>query len=95
MSVSYRYLVLKCTTGNNTIAKFEVLKSYEMTIIIIAISYVAITSMILGIFRAMRDRNMPETEFSVTDTAKEKELPVVPHYSESPSNKMLENVRYA
>jgi hypothetical protein len=66
-----------------------------MTIIIIAISYVAVTSMILGIFRAMRDRNMPEAEFSVTDAEKEKGSPVLQHYSESPSNKMLENVRYA
>jgi hypothetical protein len=66
-----------------------------MTIIIIAISYVAVTSMILGIFRAMRDRNMPETEFNVADVEKEKESPVLQHYSESPSNTMLENVRYA
>ena len=63
-----------------------------MTFVIIAISYVAVTSMILGIFRAMRDRNMPETELTVQDT--EKDSPVY-HYSESPSNKMLDKVRYA
>jgi hypothetical protein len=64
----------------------------NMTFIIIAISYVAVTSMILGILRGMRDRNMPEAEFEIKESEKDK--PVF-HYSESASNKMLENVRYA
>ncbi len=63
-----------------------------MTFVIIAISYVAITSMILAIFRGMRDRNMPEVEHHIEEP--QAELPVY-HYSESPSNKKLENVRYA
>jgi hypothetical protein len=64
----------------------------NMTFVIIAISYVAVTSMILGILRGMRDRNMPEAEYNIKESEKDK--PVF-HYSESPSNKMLENVRYA
>jgi hypothetical protein len=64
----------------------------NMTFVIIAISYVAVTSVILGILRGLRDRNMPEAEHEIKEP--EKELPVF-HYSEAPSNKMLENVRYA
>ncbi|MEP6465445.1 MAG: hypothetical protein ABJB05_04030 [Parafilimonas sp.] len=63
-----------------------------MTFTIIAISYVAVTSMILGIFRAMRDRNMPESEQAARDN--KIDSPVY-HYSESKSKRKLDKVRYA
>lgn len=66
--------------------------SYDMTIILISIGYIAITSLILSVLHGLRDRNMPETEYYIEES--EKDLPIF-HYSESPSNKTLEKMHYA
>lgn len=63
-----------------------------MTYVLITIGYIAITTFILSLLRGLRDRNMPEAEYYIEDS--EKDLPVF-RYSETPSNKPLENVRYA
>jgi hypothetical protein len=93
VSFSYSFLdVLILAVSFSSRHLLRNLKSYDMTILLVVIGYVAITAFILSILHGLRDRNMPETEYYIEDS--EKDLPVF-QYSENSSNKPLEKVRYA